>query len=261
MIITKLQGGLGNQLFQWAVSKNLSIKYNTDIYFETSYFSDTTISRVSKWEMELYKLNINIKTFPVNTFPVNTFPVIVDNFRYQEISDNSYLDGYWQSDKYFVENDRVIRECLKIHPDIKSYILNKYPILLSNNTVSMHIRRGDYVDLQDYHPIQPIDYYHKSYDNINEDDINVIVLSNDIEWCKENIHFKNITFIENETNIIDLYIMSLCKHNIISNSSFSWWGAWLNENINKKVIAPKIWFGYKSIFSDVDIIPKKWIRI
>ena len=255
MIVTKLQGGLGNQLFQWAVSRRLSEKYNTDYYFDTSYFDTTSTSLVSKWDLEIDKLNISVKQAPLNNLNV-----INDNFHYQEIKNNKFLDGYWQSEKYFIESEIDIRNDLKINETMIHYIMNKYPIL-NKETVSMHIRRGDYLNLQDNHPVQPLDYYNKAYDLINDLNINVIVFSNDMQWCKNNIKFDNITYIEGETNIVDMYIMSLCKHNIIANSSFSWWGAWLNENVDKKVIAPINWFGPSSTLYVGDIIPEKWIKI
>lgn len=258
MIVTKLQGGLGNQLFQWAVSKRLSVKYNTDYYFDLSYFNTLSSSGlVSKWNLEVEKLNLSFKTFQIKKINLKS---IIDNFHYQEINNNSFLDGYWQSEKYFIEIEKLIREDLKIEKYLKNYIINKYPIL-NENTVSLHVRRGDYLNLQDYHPTQTVDYYNNAYDFINDLNIGVVVVSNDINWCKENIKFDNITYIEGETNIVDLRIMSLCKHNIIANSSFSWWGAWLNNNKTKKVISPKKWFGSAVNLYDGDIVPEKWIKI
>jgi hypothetical protein len=255
MIITKLQGGLGNQLFQWAVTKSLSIKYNTEYYFDNYYFSLKKNDDVSKFTLDIENIvNININNY------VGKLPIIYDDFIHKDISDNSILDGYWQSEKYFIEIEDIIRNELEINLDTYNYILNKYPII-NENTLSIHIRRGDYTKLQHIHPLQNLDYYKKAYDIINDNSINVLVFSDDIEWCKNNIKFDNITYIEGETNIVDMYIMSLCKHNIIANSSFSWWGAWLNKNKNKKVIAPINWFGSSSNFYTGDIIPEKWIRI
>jgi len=256
MIVTKLQGGLGNQLFQWAISKSLSLKYNTDYYFETSYFINNNQGMVSKFELELTKINIDI----FNYHSINKLTTITDNFKFNEIPDNVFLDGYWQSEKYFIESENEIRKDLEIPEHIKSYIINKYNIL-NKDTVSIHVRRGDYTKLQHIHPLQSIEYYKKAYDIINDNSINVLVFSDDINWCKENIKFNNITYIEGETNIVDMYIMSLCTHNIIANSSFSWWGAWLNNNENKKVIAPINWFGSDSSFYTGDIIPEKWVKI
>lgn len=254
MIVIKLQGGLGNQLFQWAIGRSLSTKYKTNLYFDTSYFYNKQIGVVSKWDMDISKL------VEINEMNNNSLRIISDNFYYQDISDNSFLDGYWQSEKYFIDIEEHIREKLKISDNDREEILNRYPIL-EKNTVSIHVRRGDYKNLQHIHPLQSIEYYKNAYNIINDNSINVLVFSDDINWCKENIKFNNITYIEGETNIVDMYIMSLCTHNIIANSSFSWWGAWLNNNENKKVIAPLNWFGSDSSFYTGDIIPEKWIKI
>ena len=251
MIVTKLQGGLGNQLFQWAVTKSLSVKYDSEYRFELSYFKSPG------WNIELDKFKKIVLDEYDNKIPLN---LISDNFYFKEIPNNSFLNGYWQSEKYFISVENLIRDDLKIEENLKNYIISKYPVL-NENTVSLHVRRGDYLNSQDCHPVQTIDYYNKSYDIINDSNINVIVLSNDIDWCKENLKFNNILFIENEVNITDLYIMSLCKHNIIANSSFSWWGAWLNENKNKKIVSPSKWFGEKANIYTGDIIPNNWIMI
>lgn len=251
MIVTKIQGGLGNQLFQWAVTESLSLKFNTEFYYDLSYFNNS-----SQWNLELDKFEIKINDFR----GYFNLKMISDNFYYQSITDNSYLNGYWQSEKYFIENENHIRNKLKIKDNLKNYILNKYSFL-NDNTISMHIRRGDYIGKQNYHPLQSVDYYNSAYDFINESNANVIILSNDIDWCRQNLNFDNMFFIEKETNIIDLYIMSMCKNNIIANSSFSWWGAWLNSNERKKVVAPSNWFGSDANLYEGDIVPENWKKI
>jgi len=251
MITTKLQGGLGNQLFQWAATKALSIKHNTDYAFDFSYFNS------NQWNLELNKFKKIILKKHNESISLN---IVTDDFYFKKIENDSLLDGYWQSEKYFNEIDCLIREDLKIENNIKEYIVNKYSIL-NENTVSLHVRRGDYINIQNFHPLQTIDYYKNAYDTINENSINVLILSDDVNWCKKNIKFNNTSYIENETNIVDLYIMSLCKHNIIANSSFSWWGAWLNENKNKKIVCPINWFGKETNIYTGDIAPEKWLKV
>lgn len=251
MIVTKLQGGLGNQLFQWAVTKSLSVKYDSDYKFELSYFKS------SDWNLELDKFKKIVLGEYDGEIPLN---LISDNFYFKEIPNNSLLNGYWQSEKYFISVENLIRDDLKIEENLKNYILSKYPFL-NENTVSLHVRRGDYVGKQDYHPLQNVQYYKDAYDLINDNNLNVVILSNDIDWCKQNLNFNNMFFIEEETNITDLYIMSVCQNNIIANSSFSWWGAWLNDNKEKKVVAPKKWFGSAANLYDGDIVPEKWIKL
>jgi hypothetical protein len=251
MIITKLQGGLGNQLFQWAATKALSIKHNTDYAFDFSYFNS------NHWNLELNKFKKIILKKHNESISLN---IVTDDFYFKKIENNSILDGYWQSEKYFNEINHLIREDLKIENNIKDYIVNKYSVL-NENTVSLHVRRGDYVNIQNFHPLQTINYYKNAYDTINENSINVLILSDDVNWCKKNIKFNNASYIENETNIVDLYIMSLCKHNIIANSSFSWWGAWLNKNKNKKIVCPINWFGKETNIYTGDIVPEKWLKV
>lgn len=247
MIITKLQGGLGNQLFQWATTRNLSLKYKSGYAFDLSYFS-TFGSRplaISKFK------KINIPTVDRN-YQVKT---VHDDFTFKIIPDNSYLNGYWQSEKYFIEHEDVIKSDLAIQENEILRIKQKYKNI-ENNSVSLHIRRGDYLNVQHFHPNQPIDYYNDAVDLIKAD--NILVVSDDLVWCKENIKFKNCTFVE-EDDITSIHIMSLCTNNIITNSSFSWWGAWLNLNKNKKVIAPKKWFGPSGPHYWQDIYCKDWI--
>jgi hypothetical protein len=256
MITTKLQGGLGNQLFQWAVTRNLSIKYNTEYYFDLTHIGKSSFD-VNSRGMELYKLKNIIINSSTNNTQLNR---VIDNFTYKEINDNSYLDGYWQSEKYFKENKKIIREELSIPENLKEYFFKKY-IFLNEPTLCIHVRRGDYLNLPDHHPTQTINYYKDGYDIINNNNINVAIFSDDINWCKNNLNFNNINYIENEGNINDLYMMSLCDHNIISNSTFSWWGAWLNNNINKKIISPSIWFGKLLDVPTNDIYCDNWIKI
>lgn len=258
MIITKLQGGLGNQLFQWAVTRNLSLKYNTEYFFDLNHIPKSHPGVTSRG-IDIDKFEkLSIK--PMTSRP--NLPTMVDKFTYYNIPDNSYLDGYWQSEKYFKENELIIREELSIPHKLKTNLIEKYSFL-KEETIGIHVRRGDYLHLSNYHPIQTVEYYKKAYDLIGVKNINVVVVSDDIQWCKNNLNFENIHFIEGESNISDLYIMSLCNHNIISNSTFSWWGAWLNINLNKKVIIPDKWFGptlSSSLPSD-DIYCENWIRL
>jgi hypothetical protein len=108
--------------------------------------------------------------------------------------------------------------------------------------------------------VQTIEYYNKSIEHLKDITDLFIVFSDDIEWCKNNIKSENIIYIQDEKDYIEIYLMSLCDNNIISNSSFSWWGAWLNRNENKIVIGPKIWFGSEIQHNTSDILPEKWVK-
>lgn len=254
MIVTKIKGGLGNQLFQWAAGRGLSLKHNTEYYCELSYFKKIKNSR------DPLGLT-NFKNVKVNPYLHNAeLTKVNDTFNFQQIKDNSFLDGFWQTEKYFQEFKSTIKNDLSIDSVMLEYILQKYPSI-NENSIAIHVRRGNYVERANEFPPQTVEYYSAGYDTINESNANVYVLSNVIDWCKENIKFKNVHYVENETHFVDLYIMSLCKHNIIANSSFSWWGAWLNDNPNKIVVAPKNWFGPSQNLNTSDIRPPTWIQI
>tara|TARA_B100000242_G_scaffold64227_1_gene39415 strand:+ start:111 stop:881 length:771 start_codon:yes stop_codon:yes gene_type:complete len=256
MILFKIQGGLCNQLFQWAYAYNLSKSH--ELYIDTSFYG-----------MQFLEPLVTNRDFQLNEILLNPLP-LMNNDAYQRFispqpqrildsfkackhnfsaNQNYYLEGYWQSEKYFLDLREEILNSFS-WPEIKK--------LNFQDSCSIHVRRGDYLKTQYVHPIQTIDYYNKSLDIIQPKG-NIFIFSDDIEWCKENFHFKNSIFMENNTNIQDLRYMSLCENNIIANSSFSWWGAWLNKNENKKVICPKNWFNDQT--NDKDMKPKDWIQV
>jgi hypothetical protein len=259
MIITKIQGGLGNQMFQYAYGKHLSTKYNTDLKLDIRFYD---YPATPKREFILNKFSNTFTNTDMNFSLTGQVYKIDDDFNYKELTnplnDNYYLDGYWQSEKYFKESEFIISEDFKPNEETLSKLL-RTPFI-DSNTISLHVRRGDYLNSNGYHPVQSIEYYKNAVGQIGEYDY-IFIFSDDIKWCKENLNFKNIIFIEGFTDIEDLYLMSLCKHNIIANSTFSWWGAWLNSNPNKIVIAPKKWFGDRANLNESDIIPSNWIRL
>jgi hypothetical protein len=262
MIITKLQGGLGNQIFQWAFGRHLSNKYNVPFYIDTNFYKQD-IMEVTKRSYSLDKfpnLKCNFIEIAVNNgkqlLRFNE-PSKFTNLEYNE-SNNYYLDGYFQSEKYFLESSDLIRNELSPSDEVLKK-LNLTPFI-DTNVVSLHVRRTDYLTSNGYHPVQSIEYYKKALDIIGEYD-HIFVFSDDIQWCKDNLTFNNILFMEGFDDVEDLWLMSMCKNNIIANSSFSWWGAWLNVNPDKKVIAPKKWFGLQTNLNDDDIIPTNWIKI
>lgn len=256
MIISKIQGGLGNQLFQWAYGKYLSIKYDTELYLDTNFYYNQIGNTLRNFELNKFP---NLKYIEPN---ITEKPIIQlsDNFEYNEfIYDQNYhyyLNGFWQSEKYFLDISDIIKKELLPNNDF----FKKLKIDTNENNVSLHIRRTDYITSNGFHPVQTIEYYNNALEYIGDYE-KLLIFSDDIEWCKNNLSFNKMLFIENSDNVEDIWLMSLCKHNIIANSSFSWWGAWLNENPNKKVIAPKNWFGTQSNLNTDNIIPNNWIKI
>ena len=179
---------------------------------------------------------------------------------------NSYYIGYWQSWKYFKDIEKRIKRDFsfdeKLLPLSNREILSK---IRNTNSVSIHIRRGDYIGNSIYDNIATSDYYYKATDYIKKNVKNpfYFIFTNDPEWCKVNMMLPNSLIVDINSGVDsywDMFLMSQCKHNIIANSSFSWWGAWLNEHENKIVIAPRKWINEDSANID-DIIPPTWKRI
>tara|TARA_R110000803_G_C11976807_1_gene320240 strand:+ start:326 stop:1105 length:780 start_codon:yes stop_codon:yes gene_type:complete len=259
MIISKIIGGLGNQMFQYAYARNLSLVNNTDFYLDTSGYNNQ--GGVTHREFTLTKFP-NIVTnleIPNSLPPLKT---ITDNFVYDPNSiptQNCLLDGYWQSEKYFKPSKDTIIQDFSIDYQTKQKLTKKYPSINGDN-ISLHIRRGDYVHQTNFHPIQSIEYYKKALDILGDYD-NIFVFSDDIPWCKDNLSFNNMVFVGGNVDIEDLWLMSLCKKNIIVNSSFSWWGAYLNTSRDKVVISPSNWFGPSAGLNSGDIIPDEWNKI
>ena len=172
--------------------------------------------------------------------------------------------GYFQSEKYFIDYKKEIREYFTLKQDLVKKLKEKFKNILSNSC-SLHIRRGDYLNLQEFHPVLDLEYYNsaiKKIYNSSTKNINFLIFSDDLDWCKNNIRIesKTLNFIKQNDEILDLFLMSFCENNIIANSSFSWWGAWLNENENKKIVTPKKWFGDNYTQNNTkDLYCDKWI--
>ena len=256
----KMQGGLANNLFQIACAYAYSLKHNKELIISNQKFG------ISHNSLDMYKENFLKKINLVSDKNFQCFKVYNEpQFNFSEIpyiEGDVYLDGYFQSEKYFSDYENEIRNLLS-YTENTNLIKEKYKNELEKNTCSVHVRRGDYLKYPNHHPVQSINYFMKGIRQMPDDSL-FLVFSDDISWCKENL--PNIedkfVFIEENKDYEDLLLMSLCKNNIISNSSFSWWGAWLNENKDKKVIAPSKWFGAANNHNNtIDLYCDKWIKI
>lgn len=253
MISAHLMGGLGNFMFQIAASHDLAVK-NKD---ECIIFDKPLITVHGK--LETYKNNIFHKIKFINKSHKNVYEDMNCNYKPIVYQKDLIIRGYFQSEKYF--DRKTILDLYKMDDESFIFIKNNIKELFEEECVSIHVRRGDYVHKQERHPVQSMDFYNNAISHFNKN-YKFLVLSDDINWCKQNFKNNNIKFIENLPDYIDLNIMRLCKHNIISNSTFSWWGAWLNENQDKKIISPKNWFGpKKNNCNTKDLIPDVWIQI
>lgn len=266
-ISVKLQGGLGNYMFQIAAAYAYGLKHNKQPIFSAN---DSIL--VHK-PVVRYKDNILSKVNLVPEKNYSGFKVYNEQgFHYNEIPAHEgsvYLNGYFQTEKYFKEYEKEIRELFKqpnfvgaVATDHAWHLYGVY-INVAENTCSIHVRRGDYLNSPNHHPSQNMNYYMKAIKQMPKDTV-FLIFSDDIAWCKQNFPDlpEKFKFIENQDDFLDLEMMRLCKHNIICNSTFSWWAAWLNENPNKKVIIPNQWFGpaYAHYNTD-DLYCENWIRI
>jgi hypothetical protein len=295
MIIIKLQGGLGNQMFQYAIGRKLSILNKTELKLDLSFLLDRTPR--SNFTYRDYNLNIfNLKIESATSEEIKPFVNHLDNkikrkiysylflgknkkYIYEKqltcdpnifkLTGNIYLDGYWQTEKYFSDIKNILYNDfnIKIPQDEKNQEITK--IIKNSNSVSIHTRRGDYItNKQTYnvHGICDLDYYYNCVNLLLKqiENPHFFIFSDDHKWAKENLKLDYLmTFIDHNNaskNYEDLRLMSQCKHNIIANSSFSWWGAWLNKNPDKIVYAPQKWFNDSSRDTK-DLIPDQWIKV
>lgn len=229
------QGRLGNQLWQIAATVAAAKKYGVEYAFP-------------KWEYEPY---FNLHGCFKDHIPVSQ-TYVEPYFHFCPIppATNTDLSGYFQSYKYFAEYEGVIRNIFEF-----SFSTAKY-----YGVASIHIRRGDYVTIgNDYHTNLQDSYYQQAISTVNAG--HYLVFSDDIDWCKGKFTGQQYSFVQGNSPAEDMALMARCDHNIIANSSFSWWAAYLNKNVNKKVIAPKNWFGPKLPHDTKDLIPPGWITI
>tara|TARA_R110002020_G_scaffold266993_2_gene482104 strand:+ start:1905 stop:2705 length:801 start_codon:yes stop_codon:yes gene_type:complete len=242
---------LGNQLFQVATTLSYAADNNLQAVFPA--FNDPS---KGDYFSGLFK---NLNRDGDESFVEDTHQESKD-FSFFKIPPmkNAKLMGYFQNERYFKHNrDLILRKINLSHED-KLYLAEKYPKLQNRKTVSCHLRRGDYGVLKHVYPsLYEEGYYERALDFFDEDHT-VFVFSDDIDWCKENLKMDNVVFIH-EKDYIDLTAMTMCEHNIIANSSFSWWGAWLNQSKNKRIIAPERWF-HDGHCAGQQIVPKGWIK-
>ena len=297
MIITRLSGGIGNQLFQYALGRNLSFKNKTELKIEISDFDDSKNPRIYKLDtFNVSAVLANKKDFKKTGLPnmknknflnriirkiLRIFDgrkpiykrkfVIEPYFQFcpdiLKIDASCYLSGVWQSEKYFKDIEKVMRKefTLKNKPSVGAE--NWIGKVSECDSVSIHIRRGDYVNSQktnQFHGVCSLEYYNEAIALIVQKIANPVffVFSDDIAWARANLKTRySIEYVSDKKipDYEELIIMSRCKHNILANSSFSWWGAWLNENPDKIVIAPKKWFAEN--IDTKDLIPPSWVRL
>lgn len=269
-------GGIGNQLFQIATTLEYANKYNKVPIFKNvvDLYNQHGFERKTQWE-KLFsnKLNI-IEESEYNKIHFNTYNEIINNV-YNEIpkiKGNILLNGYFQAIGYISKKTRETMQYLiysnednmykayEIYKEIKKFFGSED----DDDYVSMHVRRGDYLYIQNFHNVLDINYYINAYNIISkEKEKNIVVFSDDIEWCKTNfkIYDKKIYYVDTKELCIDLILMSFIKHNILANSSFSWWASYISNYDDKTVIAPRKWFGTQGPKNWNDMYLPSWIRL
>lgn len=249
MIINGFTHRLGNQMFQIATAVAITERDGGVVFFPKWNYADM-------FNGDFITHLENNKHYKQWSEP---------NFHFTEIPHGTnVISGYFQSEKYFKDYDYKIREMFSIKKEIVDAVYKKNQDLLDReNVVAVHLRRGDYLNLPDHHPVMDLNYFMRAMKKFPKDSI-YLVFSDDTAWCKSNFPGIGEKFfiIEGQTDVEDFTMMSMCDHNCIANSSFSWWTAWLNGNKNKIVVAPKKWFGSAySNYDTKDLYCEGWIVI
>lgn len=284
MIIVQLKGGLGNQMFQYAAAKQLAIAQGSPLKVDLS-FLEADAKGYTKRELELDKLEVNIdkaspdeieqlkrkgweNLFKQTYIKEHKMGLFKTNLK---INHSCYLSGYWQNEAFFKDIKNIIRNEFVFKKALNDdYFTDLQTRITTTNSVSIHFRRGDYISNKNANRrlgVCPIDYYQKAISLLSEriETPALFIFSDDIPWVRSHFHTSlPTTFVEksNESLHSDFRLISMCKHNIIANSSYSWWAAWLNTHKEKIVVAPRIWYKDKRKQRQAkDRVPKEWWRI
>jgi len=266
MITSYLQGGLGNQIFQIVAAYNIAVNNGDEALFNFNEchtpFQGYVASKYRDSIFKEFKHSDNIIIENVFTQKGHSYETI-------PYKKNLRLQGYFQSEKFFIENKEDIVNKLRngLKSDRKKWdnVLEwiMYGKMHGKVLVTVHVRRGDYLNFPHIHTPCGLDYYKNTLSIMKEKvgDFRPIFVSDDKKWCIET--FSDLDFLISpfDDEIDDMILMSSCDHNIIANSSFSWWGAYLNNNYNKVVVGPKKWFGSQGPQDQYDTIPENWIKI
>ncbi len=287
-MIVRISGGIGNQMFQYAFKKQMDYYLNNNNIIDVSFYDGKNIHN----GYELNKVfNINDETYdgsikaPSEAHPFiyrilyrlgirfyvtkkYAMEILIDyNEKFKRFSGETfYLDGYWQSEEYFKDVENEVRNAFVFPNFNESPNIELYKKIGQTNAVALHVRRGDFLGNSKFICLGKTDYYQQAIRYISDrvDSPLFIVLSDDIEWCKKKLDLQGesifVDWNKDDKSFRDMQIMSVCKHCIIANSSFSWWGAWLNRNPNKIILAPyKFYKG--NIRNETHLLPKEWIKI
>ena len=289
MIIIKVHGGLGNQMFQGALAMALAKHYKTEVLLDTTSFSDKPAHQGFELT-KLFRFNVLIasskqvkellgwkqSTLGYNIVSRKSCAFLRGTNFYKErqiptdkevfsLRPPCYLDGNWQNEKYFLSVKSAVRNAYQFRSELAGENCATLALIKSKTAVSVHIRRGEYVSAESYHGLCAPDYYARAMRYI-EKTVKTpfyLVFSDDIEWARNNLPTNHeqvfVSHNRGAASFNDMRLMASCAHHIVANSSFSWWAAWLNQSSEKIVIAPVPW--YRDYHQrDVDPVPFGWIK-
>ncbi len=293
MVIVRLMGGLGNQMFQYAAARRIALAHNVPLKLDVSWFAGQPDRAYGLHALNIQEAFATPEELRQITGP-STRGIGTLAFRFRrrlklgyrwtriherglspcdrrvlEARERTYLDGYWQSEKYFSDVADTIRREFAINVPAEARSREITDQMATTQSVSVHIRRGDYVTDQKKSRVRSVctpDYYRRCVAHVAERLVHphLFLFSDDPDWVAANLRFDYPTTLVSRAparrDYEDLRLMSACRHHIIANSSFSWWGAWLNPSRDKLVLAPRRWMNDPRV-DDRDVLPQTWIRM
>ena len=287
MIIVRLKGGLGNQMFQYSLGRSLMHQLNSELLLDTSLLEEKTETHsYRKYALDVFNIPASVKVGNysdlIHPSFINRFFFLkkgihsyIETLYYQfdkkvfEIPGNFCLDGYWQCFRYFEKNTEIIHRDFLLKNKLGKKATESLEKIRATHSVSVHIRRGDYISntqANAHHGSCDIAYYRKAVQLIKQqyNDVVFFVFSDDPQWVKDNFLIDAPFFVVSDEEGIEAHeeiqLMGFCNHAIIANSSFSWWGAWLIQNEKKIVVAPQNWIRDEAQ-TTIDLCPHSWLRI
>jgi hypothetical protein len=288
-VTIRLMGGLGNQLFQYATARALALRHGAEVVLDLSHYEE---DRLRRYELGSYPIAARIATAAelrsskaagglraiaerlLGRAPGPAAPAYHEpHFHFDPLVLQQrppvHLIGYWQSERYFVDAAEVLRREFSPQAPLEPENARIAAAIATTNAVSLHVRRGDYVSnahTNAYHGVCSLDYYRAAVAHIRREipDAHLFVFSDDHEWTRRNLApdlpTTYVTANPADRGFRDLQLMSRCRHHVVANSSFSWWGAWLNPSPDKMVIAPARWFA-SAEHDTRDLVPATWLRL
>lgn len=287
-VIARIEGGLGNQLFQYAAARSLADRlgceltldlrglaengdrpFQLDLYrIRAGLAGPQLLASLPDWHTSRWgrlRVSLSQRMPGLYSYPVFWPRSFAFDPRFERITRPVYLVGYWQTEKYFAGNRKRLLQDIQLREPVPpaTHLLGQ---ILSVNSVALHIRRGDYVTntaAAQFHGLCDMAYYHAAVQALKKQspEIQVFVFSDEPGWARANLRLDVPTyFVEANPGYVDLELMRYCRHHVVANSSFSWWGAWLCESEGQVVHAPRRWFA--DPYTDTsDVVPGRWIQL